>query len=230
MRLLLLNPNTTQAITARMARAARRVLLPGETLHELTATQGPAVVRSATQLAEAEAQALALARQHGLAYDVIVLAISLDGAAPALREACPDAVVVGMTEAALEWACAVAAPAGLLTVGSAMLPLYQRRVAECGCADAVVAFAAPDIAAAFDVDVSTVQPAVLAALAAAAEGLRAQGARSVVLAGAVLCGYAPALQASIGLPVFDGIECAVRVARERRRQRATITRGSGGVA
>ena len=33
----------------------------------------------------------------------------------------------------------------------------------------------------------------------------------VVLAGAVLCGYAPALSQRLCLPVFDGVACAVQL-------------------
>jgi len=51
---------------------------------------------------------------------------------------------------------------------------------------------------------------VLDALVAAAQPLCDRGANSVVLAGAVLCGYAPALSLRLNLPVFDGVTCAVQ--------------------
>lgn len=214
MRLLLLNPNTTAAITARLVRSARRRLLAGDSLTAVTADHGPAVVRSADQLAEAEASALALAARHLPAHDALLLAISLDGAADALRRAWPQRVIVGMTEAALACAGLSALRLGVLTVGPAMRPLYEQRLDALGWTPRVVALEAPELAAAFDTHAADdVQAPVLQALAAAGERLRDAGAEAVVLAGAVLCGYAQPLQGALGMPVFDGVECAVVQAR-----------------
>ncbi len=59
-----------------------------------------------------------------------------------------------------------------------------------------------------------VHPDALAVLRAAGKRLQAQGAQTLVLAGAVLCGgYAAELGASCGCPVFDGMVCAVDQAR-----------------
>ena len=48
-------------------------------------------------------------------------------------------------------------------------------------------------------------------LARAAAPLCGPDVGSVVLAGAVLCGYAPALSQRLGMPVFDGVACAVEL-------------------
>jgi Asp/Glu/hydantoin racemase len=59
-----------------------------------------------------------------------------------------------------------------------------------------------------------VHPDTLALLYAAGTRLKAQGAQTLVLAGAVLCGgYAGELSARCGCPVFDGMVCAVQQAR-----------------
>lgn len=213
MRLLLLNPNTTAAITERMARSARTQLLPGDTLTLLTAEHGPAVVRNAEQLRAAEAGALALAARHLPAHDALLLAISLDGAAQALRQAWPGHVVLGMTEAALACAGLVAPRLGLLTLGAALRPLYAQRVAALGLADRLVGIEAPELPTAFDHPEADVQPAVLQALQHAGERLTAAGAGALVLAGAVLCGYARPLQQALARPVFDGVACATAQAR-----------------
>jgi allantoin racemase len=53
---------------------------------------------------------------------------------------------------------------------------------------------------------------LLVALAHAALGLIGHGASSIVLSGAVLCGYGPALQARLpaSVLVLDAVQCAVR--------------------
>ena len=213
MKLLLINPNASCQVTERMAESARAALVPGDSLTALTAANGPLVVRDAGQLAVAEQSALRLAREHAAAHDALVLGISLDGAAVALRRQHPQLPIVGMTEAALIAARTATGRIGLLTLGAAMLALYRQRVAQAGFASDVVAFEAPELPAAFSADAPRVAPPVLAALIEAGARLRAAGAESIVLAGAVLCGYADSLSMPCGLPVFDGVTCAVRHCR-----------------
>lgn len=213
MRLLLINPNASRAITERMAASAHAALAPGDSLTALTAPDGPLVVRAASQLAEAERSALALADRHVASYDALVLAISLDGAAVTLRDRHPGLPIVGMTEAALLAARSAGGRIGLLTLGSALLPLYRQRVVQAGFASDVVAFEAPELPAAFSADARRVAPPVLEVLAQAGGRLRALGAESIVLAGAVLCGYADRLTEQCGLPAFDGVTCAVQRCR-----------------
>lgn len=213
MRLLLINPNTSTHITQRLALSARGALHRGDTLTAVTAEGSPQVVRSALDLQQAHTNTLALAQAHAARHDAIVLAISLDGAAVALRERYPALPVVGMTEAALMTACLRAQNVGLLTLGASVLPLYRERVAQIGIGSRVIAYAAPEAPTAFAPDAHDVVPVVLDLLVAACEQLRRDGAQIIVLAGAVLCGYADALQAHCDVPVLDGVACAVRQLR-----------------
>ena len=213
MRLLLINPNTSVHITERLATSARAALAAGDTLTAVTASQGPAVVRDAAQLREAEHSALTLAGEHAPRHDAIVLGISLDGAAPRLRARHPGLPVVGMTEAALLSACLRSERIGLLTLGASLLLLYRQRVDEIGLASRVVAWEGPESAPAFAAGTARVDAALLGLLADACDRLHQAGAQSVVLAGAVLCGYAQALADRCALPVFDGVACAVGLAR-----------------
>lgn len=220
MRLLLINPNTSAHITARLAASARQAMVAGDLLNAVTAADGPAVVRCAEGLQQADLNSMALATAHAPDHDAIVLGISLDGAATGLRARFPQRPVVGMTEAALFTACLRADRIGVVTLGASLLPLYWRRFGEVGVVSRVVGVEAPEAPAAFEAGADAVSPALLACLADASDRLRCSGAQAIVLAGAVLCGYAPALQARSGLPVFDGVDCAVRQARLQFESRA----------
>lgn len=213
MRLLLINPNTSPGITERLAVSARRALGEGDTLTAVTAEGSPAVVRSALHLQQANANAQALAHRHASLHDAILLAISLDGAAVQLRDQFPAMPVVGMTEAALLTACLRAERIGLLTLGASLLPLYKDRVAQIGISARVVAYAAPEAPAAFGADAVGIAPELLDLLTSTCEQMRGAGAQVIVLAGAVLCGYAEQLQARCAMPVLDGVQCAARQLR-----------------
>lgn len=213
MHYLLINPNASAHITARLAASARAMLAPGETLETVNAAHEPVVVRDAATLAQADVQALALFEAHAAPADAVLLGISLDGAAETLRARAGRRPVVGMTEAAVMSALLTAPRIGLLTLGPAMLPLYAARVAQLGVAGRVAGIEAPSALSAFLPQTTGVDPATLDALDAAGARLQAAGAGALVLAGAVLCGYAPALAARRGVPVFDGMACAVLQAR-----------------
>lgn len=212
MRLLLINPNSSDHITRRLAASARGALASGDVLTALTAATGPAAVRTPEQLQVAEASALAMAAEHAPMHDAIILGISLDGAVRRLRRSHPRIPVIGMTEAALLTACLRTEQVGLLTLGATLLPAYRQRVEEVGMASRMAGYEAVEAESAFsDGDDLHALP-LLDLLSAACDRLRERGAESIVLAGAVICGYARALELRCEVPVFDGIECAVRQA------------------
>lgn len=206
MRILLLNPNASAHITARMADSARSELREGDELVALTNEAGPPVVRDATGLARAEAMLPALMAPHLATCDAFVLAISLDGAIDSLRPAWGGRPAFGMTEAAVARAALDAARIGLLTIGPALAPLYAARLAALLPASRIAGVAAPELEAAFAPGEGVSEP-VLQALVDAARALPAD---AYVLAGAVLCGYDTALQSAIGRPAFDGVRAAMQ--------------------
>ena len=211
LKLLLINPNTSVHVTERLEASARKGLSAGDSITAVTGRDGPQVVRNAEQLVDAETSALSLADEHLTHHDALVLGISLDGAAARLRQLYPTVPIVGMTEAALFMACLTAERVGLLTLGASLLPLYRQRVEQVGVMSRVVGFEAPEFPAAFSPEGPIVAPAVLDELAQAGERLRRSEAQAIVLAGAVLCGYAERLAERCNMPVFDGVTCAVRL-------------------
>lgn len=210
MRILLLNPNASVHITARMAASARAAMAADDELVEVTNTRGPPAVRDAQMLADAVQAIPALMAPHVQRCDAFVLGISLDGAIEQLRPAWAGKPALGMTEAALALAARTAPRVGLLTLGRALAPLYRARMASLLPPDRIAGVAAAEADGAFAPG-QGVDEATLQLLADAAGTLPADG---YVLAGAVLCGYDGALQARLGRPVFDGVRSAVQRVRE----------------
>lgn len=214
-RLLLVNPNTSVHITERLALSARSQLPDGVGLTALTATEGPAAVRSPLELAAAADRVVAMAVAHQTDHDAVVVGISLDCGLAATRAAWAPRPVLGMTEAACHMACTAGPQFVLLTLGSAMADSYRDHVTQLGLAGRLAGVAAPEAPEAFSAAPHEVLPSVLDALLAATTPLCGPQVGSVVLAGAVLCGYAHALSQRLGLPVFDGVACAVQLVRAR---------------
>ncbi|MBU8545160.1 MULTISPECIES: aspartate/glutamate racemase family protein [Roseomonadaceae] len=212
MRILVVNANTTLAITEACVLAAQAAAAPGTEILGATPEFGPSVISTRAENAIAAHALLATLAEHAGAVDAAILAVSHDTALDAARQLMP-CPVIGMTEAACLTACLLGGSFGVLTLGQARP--YEELVARHGltarCAEVVglpltpqQAIANPDGAA--------------GQVLAAAEAMAAR-CDSVVLAGAALAGMAVQLQDRSPVPLLDGITCAVKLAEALVAQR-----------
>lgn len=209
MKLLLVNPNTTQAVTDAVLRAARAVAGPGTELKAVTGSFGPAVIGSRAENALAQHSVLQLVADHAGDCDAVVLAVSLDTGLWACRELLP-VPVVGMTEAGLLMGCNVATRLGVVTYGQRMGPLYRELVEGHGLASRLAGIAT--LAVPPELSFSDPQQVLDATLAAARQLVVRDGAEAVLLAGAAMAAMASTLQPHIDVPLLDGVACAVVLA------------------
>lgn len=205
MRLLLVNPNSSKDITAQLARQARACASVGTEVLETTGAFGAEVIASREAAELGAAAALDAVQREARPFDAVLLAISLDCGLAALRAHC-RVPVVGLSEAALLRALALTERAALVTLGTAMRPLYADMVAGYGLADRVPWVQATAMTA---VQFRADPEGGLAQLRALIDALHRSGAGAVVLAGAVLAGYAPRLQQACTVLLIDAIPAAV---------------------
>lgn len=218
MRLLLVNPNTSGDITAQLAREARACASVGTEVLEATGAFGAPVIGSREAAAVGAAAALDAVQRETRAFDAVLLAISLDCGLAGLRAHC-QVPVIGLSEAALLRALEVAERAALVTLGAAMQPMYAEMVAGYGLADRVPWVRATTLTA---VQFRADPEAGLAQLRECISALQTLGAGAVVLAGAVLAGYAPRLQQGCAVPLIDAIPAAVARAEALVTARAVV--------
>ena len=209
MKLLLVNPNTTQAVTDAVLLAAHAVARPGTELKAVTGSFGPVVIGSRAENALAAHSVLQLVAEHAADCDAVVLAVSLDTGLWACREllAVP---VIGMTEAGLLMGCNLATRIGIVTYGRRMGPLYRELAEGHGLASRVAGIATLDVTP--QQTFSDPQQVHDAALTAARQLVERDGAEAVLLAGAAMAAMAPTLQPHIDVPLLDGVACAVVLA------------------
>jgi len=213
MRLLIVNANTSDVVTAKVEAAARGFAAAGTSLTAVTGDFGADVIGSRSEHAIAEHAAIDLMARHVAGHDAILIAVSYDTGLGAARELF-DIPVVGMTEAMLLTACTQGGQIGFLSLGKRVLPLYQELVRRHGldarmagwrALESSVPYAASsavDAAAAFD------QMLVDAAL----DLIDNDGAEVIALAGAVMAGAGKRLQERVPVPMVDGIQCGVAMA------------------
>jgi allantoin racemase len=138
MKLLLVNPNMTQAVTDKVVAEARRCARPGTAVAGITATFGVAIVSTEAEVAVAAHAALDLIASHQPGVDGVVIAMSFDAGALAARRLFP-LPVLGITEAAIHTACLLGRRFGMVVSGAVSVPLYLDLLAATGLQDRMTA-------------------------------------------------------------------------------------------
>jgi Asp/Glu/hydantoin racemase len=214
--LLLINPNTTQSITDLVARHARRFAAKGTSLRAVTGSFGPRYIASRIGYAIAGHAALdALANDRGHK-DAVVLACFGDPGLAALKEA-SKVPVIGMAEASVLQAAALARRFSIVTGGERWKPMLEEFVATLGLGSrlASVRTVVPTGA-----DIARNPKAAMALLAKGCQACaRQDGADIVILGGAGLVGLAARLKTQVEVPLLDGLACAVTMAEALARQK-----------
>ncbi len=126
MRLLLINANTTEAVTLSCADVARRVASIGTEIVPLTGRFGAAIIESRAENAIAAHALLELVAEHRGKADAALIAVSYDTALLPAREIA-GFPVLGITQASLSVACLLGSRIGMVTFGT---PGLYRELAE----------------------------------------------------------------------------------------------------
>jgi allantoin racemase len=205
-RLLVANPNTTAAVTERIAAAARTVAAPGTEIVTATGAFGGEIIGTRTEMAVAEHAAASLLAAHAEGCNGAIVGASLDSGVRAGREML-GVPVLGITEAALHAACLLGGRFGVLTLSAQAAVITREMVGAYGLADRLAGMRFADSSPQGLMAGPAALVPELAALAALL--VREDLADVVVLVGAVMAGMPALLQPEVEVPVIEGVTCAV---------------------
>ncbi|MEH6836316.1 MULTISPECIES: aspartate/glutamate racemase family protein [Falsihalocynthiibacter] len=198
MRLLVVNPNTSEEVTQAYVAKARRIAPAGVEIQGVTGRFGARIVTTEAENLIAAHSALALIAEHARGFDGVILAISFDTAKLAASELLPMPVV-GITEAALTEASADGRAFGAIIFGASSRPLYSRLIAGYGISP--LAWDCVEFDSAADYFNASRRDDVIFA---AVDRLARAGAEAVVILGAAVVGVADRLAPRATIPLFDG--------------------------
>ena len=208
MRILLVNGNTTAAMTETLVATARRAAAPGTEIAGASGTIGAAIVSHRAEEAIAGHAILKAIADHDASFDGVLIGVSTDPALGAARALLP-VPVVGMTEAALFTACMLGGRFGLVTFSLASAPGYREAVERYGLASRMAGLRTIDIPLA---EAYAKREKLEDAIVEVAEVLiDSDGAEVLILAGAAAAGLPAMLQPHVPVPLLDGIVCGVRM-------------------
>jgi allantoin racemase len=209
MRILLLNPNTSQDVTDLLASAGREAASPGTELVPLTASRGVPYIATRAEAQIGGAIALELLAEHQHDVDAAIIAAFGDPGLFGARELF-DIPIVGMAESAMLTACMLGRRFSIVTFARALGPWYQECVEMHGLRERCAGIRMLDGAFHSISNVQEEKEALLVELANRA--VREDEADVIILAGAPLAGLASKIKSKIPVPVVDQIAAAVRQA------------------
>ena len=209
MRILLLNPNTTGAMTDRMVEVAAAAVRPDTEIVAATASRGVPYIATRSEAQISGAVVLEMLAEHHRDVDAAVIAAFGDPGLMGARELF-DIPVVGMAEAAMLTACMLGGRFSIVTFSQALGPWFREcvelhRLSERCAGIRTLSGPVEDVVA-----VQEQKEDLLVELCL--QAVREDGAEVIVLAGAPLAGLARTVRDRIPVPVVDQIAAAVRQA------------------
>ncbi|MEL6521484.1 MAG: aspartate/glutamate racemase family protein [Pseudomonadota bacterium] len=206
MRLLLLNPNTTEAMTEQMFEVALATSGPDVEIIPATVTRGVPYIASRAEAQIAGAEVLDVLAREADGIDAAIIAAFGDPGVIAARELF-DFPVIGVAEAAVMSAALLGERFGVVTFSPLMARWYTACVQQTGLANRFTGVRCPDTP---PDNVGTVATALRSDLIALTELAAKQDCADVViLGGAPLAGLAAKLATDAPCLLVDPVAAAV---------------------
>lgn len=209
MRILVVNPNTTVAMTEKIAAAARSVAGAGTEIVAATSAEGPVSIEGffdgalslpglLEQIRKAEADAI----------DAHVIACFDDTGLDAARSLA-SAPVIGIGEAAYHTAALIAGRFSVVTTLSRSIPILQQNLMRTGLAFRCASVRAAEVPVlALDDPKSGARERISNEIARA---MREDQTEAIVLGCAGMADLAGSLAGEHGLPVVEGVASAIKL-------------------
>jgi allantoin racemase len=208
MRLLLVNSNSTTAVTERMVDTATTVAAPQTTVTGVTAS-GAAVIRSHREFAEAAVQTVVALQHNAPGHDAAIIGCFGDPGLKAARQEL-DIPVVGLMEAAMLMAHPLGGRYSVICFGQHNAIHMVDLARSYGLHSRLASVRIPDVS--YRDILADPNQAFDACVAAGKQALVDDGADVLILGGGPVAGMARQVAAILNAPVLDSIACATKLA------------------
>ena len=205
MRILVVNPNTTAGMTANIAVAARRIAAPGTEIVALTSPHGPASIEGYYDEAMSLAGLLQAVREAE-DYDAVIIACFDDTGLDALR-CLTDKPVVGIGEAGYRMAAMLCNKFSVVTTLARSVPALEHNLMRYGMDRQCQRVRSSEVAV---LELEHANPDAYKKIEdEIGRAIAEDRAEAIVLGCAGMADLAAAMSERFGVPVLDGLACAV---------------------
>ena len=223
MRILIVNPNTTAGMTANIAAAARRIAAPGTEIMALTSPQGPASIEGYYDEAMSLAGLLQAVRE-AQDYDAVIIACFDDTGLDALR-CLTDKPVVGIGEAGYRMAAMLCNKFSVVTTLARSVPALEHNLMRYGMDRQCQRVRSSEVPV---LELEHANPAAYKKIEdEIGRAIAEDRAEAIVLGCAGMADLAAAMSERFGVPVLDGLACAVGLCESMVRLGLRTSRAGG---
>lgn len=223
MRILVVNPNTTATMTRKIGVAAQRAAAPGTEIVAINPAHGPASIEGYYDEALSLAGLLQAVRE-AQDFDAVVVACFDDTGLDALR-CLTDKPVVGIGEAAYRIAAMLSNKFSVVTTLARSVPALEHNLRRYGMQHQCQRVRSSEVAV---LDLEDAKPEALDKIRdEIALALQDDRAEAIVLGCAGMADLAHSLSDEFGVPVLDGLACAVALCEGMVRLGVRTSRQGG---
>ena len=208
MKLLVVNPNSTASMTAKIEAAAKAIARPDTQIVATGSLDGPASIQGYLDVARCIPGLLSEVARHPDA-DAVLVACFDDTGVDALR-CTTKAPVIGIGEAAYHAASMIAAKFSVVTTLSRSVPGLEANLMRYGLQQKCTGVRATDIPV---LELENGNPGSTDTIRdEIRQAIEIDGAEAIVLGCAGMADLMTRLSEEFGLPVIDGVACGVAMA------------------
>jgi allantoin racemase len=208
MRILVVNPNTTEEMTQDIGRQARKFARPGTEIEAVSPAWGPRSIEGHYEDQLSAVAMLEVIHERAADFDGVVIACYGDPGLHAARESSP-VPLVGIAEASMLMACTVAHAFSIVTVLPRIKPMFETMVRMHGLESRCASIRTTPLSV-LDCErdpAAASREIVKASRLAIAE----DGAEAICLGCAGMGPLDKEVEAELGVPVLDGVACGVKL-------------------
>ncbi len=211
MRLLIVNPNTSEGVTRRIDAAAQAVAFEHDVFKTVSAAFGPELIVTDQDGLDAVAGVVASVDAHAHGVDGIVLASFGDTGTEAVRQAYPNMPVMGIASAAFATARCLGGKFSIVTFDESLAPALQARAIFHGMGESLQRVAAVSDKSAFDA--ADVQVDRFEAMSKLSNQCTKEPIASIIMGGGPLAGISARIRTKPPVPIIDGTQAAIGMLR-----------------
>ena len=210
MRILFINPNTSEEFTNRIQEIAQQYAFPGTEVVAMNPASGPRSIESIYDELLSAAGTLELLISELDNFDAFVIACYSDHPTIYAAREITDKPVLGIAEASMYLACMVGRKFSIVTTNDEWEPLLWDAVHHYGLTGRCASVRTTGMAV-LDLEAGGEQDTFSLILTGARQAIETDGAEVICLGCAGMAGLDKQLEESLGAPVIDGVVGALKL-------------------
>jgi allantoin racemase len=208
MRILVINPNTSEEMTQDIGVQARKFARPDTEVETVSPAWGPRSIEGHYEDELAAVATLEVIQERAADFDGVVIACYGDPGLHAAREISP-VPVVGIAEASMLMACTIAHSFSIVTVLPRIKPLFESMLRMYGLEGRCASIRTTPLSV-LDCERDP-EAAGREIVRAARLAIDEDGAEAICLGCAGMGALDKTVEAELGVPVLDGVACGVKL-------------------